>query len=266
MCWVTGNRLTLAISASLLAVCAAPVLAQEGASAAAGPSVSFSPVTGMPVPLQSVSGRFSSLNPLNQVDCPNQEVSGRVVSPTLILVKQINCGEPVHESLLVNVKLRNPADAAQMVKGRHVVMAGRLISAGEGSDPVDYLIVENAELVAGDPIDPSAPPAQAFTSDMVCQPPELDALARQLGSELCVQNTILENLAVTGPALETAAREPLRVSPQNTVRGDPNAITCRLDRGISDRHLSAIACARNSYWTWYKAEWREPMSSISAPP
>jgi hypothetical protein len=211
-------------------------------------------VTGIPAPLQSVSGRFSSLNPLNQVDCPNQEVSGRVVSPSLIQVKQISCGEPVHDSLLVNVKLNNPADAAQMVTGRHVVISGKLISEGDG-DPVDFLIVENAELVAEDPIDPSAPPAQAFTSYMMCHPPELDALARQLGSEMCVQNTIVANLAVTGPALETAARGPASVSPEDTVRGDPNAITCRLDHWISDRDLPDIACARNSYWAWYKAEW-----------
>jgi hypothetical protein len=255
MYWETGSRLTLAIGGFLLLACTAPVLAEVGAPAGGGPSVSFSPVTGIPAPLQSVSGRFSSLNPLHQVDCPNQEVSGRVVSPSLILVTQINCGEPVRDSLLVNVKLNNSADAGQMVTGRHVVITGRLKSAGESSDPGDYLIVENAELVAGDPIDPSAPPAQDFTSYMMCQPPELDALARQLGSELCVQNTIVADLAVTGPALETAARAPARVSPTDTVHGDPNAITCRLDHRISDRHLSGIACARNSYWTWYKAEW-----------
>jgi hypothetical protein len=266
MYWEKGSRLALAIGAVLLLVCAAPVPGQEGAPAAAGPSVAFSPVTGFPVPLQSVSGRFSSLNPLNEVDCPDQDVSGRVVSPSLILVKQLSCGEPVHDNLLVNVKLSNPADAAQMVMGRHVVITGRLKSAGEDSDPVDFLIAENARLVAGDPIDPSAPPAQAFTSYMMCQPPELDALARQLGSELCVQSTLVANLTETGPALESAARVPEKVSPQDTVRGDPNAITCRVDHGISDRHLSDIACARNSYWAWYKAEWREPMSPIAAPP
>jgi hypothetical protein len=263
MYWEKGSRLTLAIGALLLLVCAAPVQGQEGAPASAGASVAFSPVTGIPVPLQSVSGRFSSLNPLKQVDCPNQDVSGRVVSPSLILVKQLSCGEPVHDSLLVNVKLSNPADAAQMVMGRHVVISGRLKSAGDYHDPVDFLIVENARIVAGDPIDPAAPPAQAFTSYMMCQPPELDALAGQLGSELCVQSTIVANLKVTGPALEAAARTPAKVAPLDPVRGDPNAITCRVDHEISDRHLSDIACARNSYWAWYKEEWREePMSPI----
>jgi len=259
-------RLTLAMGAMLLLACPAPAPAQDGTPGAARPPVAFPQVTAVPVPLQSVSGRFSSLNPLNQVDCPYQEVSGRVVAPSLILVKQMACGEPGHDNLLVNVKLGNPADAAQMVTGRHVVIRGKFKSAQEDRDPVDFLIAENAELVAGDPIDPSAPPAQAFTSFMMCQPPELDVLARQLGKDLCVQSTIVANLTVTGPALETAAREPARVSPEDTVRGDPDAITCRLDHGVSDRHLSDIACARNSYWAWYKAKWRDPMSSITAPP
>ena len=266
MYWQTSGRIPLAIGALLLLICAAPSLVQGGAPAAAGPSVSFAPVTAIPTPLQSVSGRFSSLNPLNQVDCPSQEVSGRVVSPNLILVKQMACGEPGHDNLLVNVKLADPADKSQMVTGRHVVITGRFKSAQEDHDPVDFLIAENARLVTADPIDPSAQSAQAFTSYMMCQPPELDGLARGLGSDLCVQNTIVANLGVTAPALEIAAREPARVSPQATVPGAPDAISCRLDHGVSDRHLSDIACARNSYWAWYKAKWRDPNSSVPAPP
>ncbi len=272
-------RLTLAMGAMLLLAC--PVSAQDGAqngtpdgtqNGATGPArspVAFPQVTGVPVPLESVSGRFSSLNPLHQLDCPYNKVSGRVVSPSLILVKELACGRTPHDNLLVNVKFGNPADAAQMVMGRQVVITGRFKRAEEDRDSVfvaGFLIAEKAGVVAGDPIDPSAPPAQAFTSYMICQPPELDGLARQLGSELCVQNTIVADLTATGPALEAAARGPAKLPPQDTVPGDPGAISCRLDLGVSDRHLSAIACARNSYWAWYQEKWRDPASSKPAPP
>ncbi|HTC84432.1 MAG TPA: hypothetical protein VK683_08750 [Rhizomicrobium sp.] len=261
-------RLTLAGGALLLLVGPTSVLAQDGAPAA-GPPVAFAPVTGVPIPLQSVSGRFSSLNPLNQLSCPYKKVSGRVVSPRLMLVKEMACGRPGHDNLLVNVQLSNPADAAQMVTGRHVVITAKFKNAEEDRDPIfvaEFLIAEKAELVSGDPLDHSASPAQAFTSYLMCQAPELDALARQLGNELCVQSTIVANLTATGRALETAARAPANASPTDTVSGDPNAISCRFDPGVSDRHLSAIACARNSYWAWYQAKWRDPLSSTPAPP
>jgi hypothetical protein len=129
----------------------------------------------------------------------------------------------------------------------------------------DFVIAEQAAIAGGDPIDRSVPPAPALTSYMICQPPEMDALSRQLGSDLCVQNTIVANLTATGPALEAAARAPSKVSPEDMVSGDANAISCGLDPGVSDRHLTAIACARNSYWTWYKAL-RDPTFSTPAPP
>ena len=256
-------------SALLLMLFYSSAVLAQGSAPAAGPPVAFPQVAGVPIPLQSVSGRFSSLNPLNQLNCPYKKVNGRVVSPRLILVREMACGRPGHDNVLVNVQFSNPADAVQMVTGRHVVITGRFKNAEEDRDPIfvaQFLIAENAELVTGDPIDRSAPPAQAFTSYMMCQPPELDALARQLGRELCVQSTIVANLTVTGPALETAARGPAKVSPEDTAPGDSNAISCRLDPGVSDRHLSAIACARNSYWAWYQAKWRDPLSSIPAPP
>ena len=93
------------------------------------------------------------------------------------------CGEPGHDNLPVNVKLSNPADAVQMVTGRHVVITGRFKSAQEDHDPVDFLIADSAELVTEDPIDPSAPPAQAFTSYMMCQPPELELALHGLMAE-----------------------------------------------------------------------------------
>jgi hypothetical protein len=254
--------------ALLLLVCPGLVLAQSGASPA-GPPVAFPQVTGIPIPLQSVSGRYSSLSPLNQFNCPYKKVSGRVVSPRLLLVKEMVCGRPGHDNVLLNVRFSNPTDTAEMVVGRRVVITARFKNAEEDRDPVfvaEFLIAENAKLVTGDPIDPSSAPAPAFTSYMMCQPPELDRLAGQLGSELCVQSTITANLTATRLALETAAREPAKLSPEDTVPGDPDTISCRLDSGVSDRHLSAIACARNNYWAWYQAKWRDPLSSIAAPP
>lgn len=244
--------------------CSAQAWAQGGAPAAA-----FAQVTGVPIPLQSVSGRFSSLNPLNQHDCPYKRITGRVVSPRLIMVRDMSCGRPGHDNLLVNVQFSNAADAVQMVPGRRVTITAKFKSAEEDRNPVfvaEFLIAENAEFVEGDPLRRSAPPAQAFTSYMMCQPPELDALASRLGKELCVQNTIVANLAATATTLETAARTPAKLSPEETVPGDPNTISCRFDPGVSDRHLPAVACARGSYWAWYKAKWGDPLSSTPAPP
>jgi hypothetical protein len=242
-------------------------LAQDGASSV--PSAAFPQVTAAPIPLQSASGRFSSLNPSNRRNCSFNKVTGRVVSTRLIMVKEMNCGRPGHDNVLVNVQLSNPADAVQMVTGRRVAITARFKSAQEDRDPrffAEFLIAEKAEFVTDDPLDRSAPPSQAFTSYMICQPPELDALARQLGNELCVQNTIVADLTKRNPALETAARTPAEVPPEDTVSGDPDAISCRLDPKRSDAHLPAIACARNNYWAWYKAKWDDPLSPTPAPP
>lgn len=240
-------------------------LAQAGAPV--GPPIaSFAPVT--PIPLQSASGRFSSLYPSNQLSCPYKKVTGRVVSPRLIMVKEMSCGRRGHDNVLVNVQLANPVDAAQMVPGRRVTVTARFKSAEEDRDPLffaEFLIAEDA-VVTADPSDRSTAPAQAFTSYMLCQAPELDALSRKLGKELCVQNTLLANLTTTGSALETAARAPAKLSPEDAVSGDPNTITCRFDPGLSDRLLPAIACARGSYWAWYRAKWDAPWSATPAPP
>jgi hypothetical protein len=251
-----------AVGALALLVCPAPVLAQ------AAPSAAFAQVTGVPIPLNSVSGRFSSLNPVNQQDCRYKRVSGRVVSPRLILVKDMSCGRPGHDNVLVNVQFSDPADAAQMVTGRRVTIAATFKHAEEDRDPVfvaEFLIAEKAKFVTGDRLDTSAPPVPAFTSYMLCQPPELDALAGRLGHEMCVQNTVVADLAGWGPSLEAAARTPAKLKPEETMPGDANAISCRLDPGVSDRQLPAIACARNSYWAWYKAKWGDPLDSTLAP-
>jgi hypothetical protein len=244
-------------------------LAQSAASAAGanGPSVSFPSLTAIPVPYQSISGRWSSLNPPNRSPCSYNKVIGRVVSTRLILAENLGCQNIVPGDRLVNVELSNPADAMQMVTGRLVAITARFVIAREHRVPeAEYYIAEKAEVVAGSP---RTAPTSAFMSYMLCQAPELDMLAKELGSELCVQSTLLENLSVTNPGLETAARMPAKLSPNDTAPGGPDAITCRLDPGLSSLHLQAIACARNSYWAWYRVTWNSPLSSIgrsAAPP
>lgn len=235
------------------------------AQAPAGP-VAFAAVTGVPTPFQSVSGQFSSLNPIHRRNCLTGQVTGRVVSPRLIMVDQKFCGPGQSDNVLVNVEFKNPADAGQMIVGRRVTIAATITSAEEDRNAVFYalyLIAQKAVLVLADP---PAPPVPAFTSYMICQPPELDAMAAKLGHDLCVQNTIVANLGVMGPALESAARAPTNVPVEDAVSGDPNAITCRLDLERSDIHLPAIACARDSYWDWYKTKWRDYQFQTPAPP
>jgi hypothetical protein len=259
----------IALFAALLSPCVA--LAQSAPSANAGEndlSVSLPSVTEIPIPLQSTSGRFSSLNPPHQLHCPYySKVIGHVVSQRLIIVDQMDCqGRGQTQNVMVNVELANPTDIAQMITGRRIAITAIFRSAWErrtSEFTADYLIAQKAEVVAGDPVVRGAP---AFTSYMICQPPRLDALAAKLGSELCVQSTLVADLAATGPAIETAARTPAHVSPDDVISGDPDAITCRIDPGNSDRQLSAIACARNSYWIWYKAKWHAPLSPVPAPP
>jgi hypothetical protein len=95
---------------------------------------------------------------------------------------------------------------------------------------------------------------------MICQPPELDALAQRLGSELCVQNTLLDSGWL--PVLEQAARR----TGAGPDASDPNAIICRPDQERSDLNLPALACARGSYWAWYESKWRDYLLSVAAPP
>ena len=253
----------LILAAGALPLLFSPALAQN---VLGGGPVAFAPVTAVPIPLQSTSGRFSSLNPTNRRNCPGKQQTGRVVSARLIMVDEMSCGRGQSGNVLVNVEFNNPADTAQMVVGSRVTIAGAFKSAEEARTDrfyADYLIVEKARLVAAAP---RAAPAPAFTSYMICQPPELDALAGQLGRELCVQSTLVANLAATRPVLEAAARAPANLSPTDEVSGDPNAIICRPDFERSDLHLSALACARGSYWIWYEAKWRYRLFWTFAPP
>jgi hypothetical protein len=53
----------------------------------------------------------------------------------------------------------------------------------------------------------------------------------------------------------------------NVVSGDPAAISCWLDPEHTDAHLqSAVACARNRYWTWWVAKQRNPLLLGQAAP
>ena len=245
----------VALCALFCLVCSAPALAQG--------SVAFAPVGGLPEPLQSVSGRFSSLNPGNRHDCALSTITGRVVSQRLVMADEADCGQKETGNVLVNVELANPSDAQEMAAGSRVVINAKFVSGEErrsGPFSAFFVIAQNASVAATAPSAASG----AFTSAMLCQPPELDALSAKLGSELCVQSTLVGDLPVAGPALEQAARAPSNLSPGDRASGDPNAISCRVDREHSALHLKAIACARNSYWAWYSEKWHD--SSFLTPP
>jgi hypothetical protein len=247
----------------LMLFCPAPALAQ--ADTPPGPPVAFAPVTAVPIPLASTSGRFNSLNPRDQSLCRNSDVTGRVVSTRLIQLNNFVCknyglydGCCDLVNVLMNVRFSDPGDTPKMVVGTNVTIQGIFKSAREphGGYLVFFLIAENAKILSRDPPDRSATLAGPTTSFIRCQPPELDALASQLGRELCVQSTIMANLTVAGPALETAARAPSLDSPGGAASGDPSVITCRLDPERTDAHLSAMACARNNYWAWWSIKHR----------
>lgn len=242
-----------------LAVCALLMLG-DVALAQDGP-VAFPQVTAMPTPYQSTSGRFSSLNPVNRTACPNRRVTGRVVSARLIMVGEGFCGRGRSGNILVNVEFADPAQERQMVVGRQVTITAAFQNAEEARTDefyANYLIAERAVLVSAGPL---VAPTHAFTSYMICQPPELDALAQKLGSEMCVQNTLLESGWL--PALEQAARE---MGQADSNSGDPHAIICRPDRERSDLNLPAVTCARASYWAWYESKWRDYLLAAAAPP
>ena len=108
-------------------------------------------------------------------------------------------------------------------------------------------------------------PVDAFGSQgesrIVCRPPQLVELAKRMGRNLCVQNSILANLKATGPALEAAARAFAEHRPGNTLSGSPDAISCRqMNQAFT---VSDLTCAQNSYWT----SPRPPLpGSFSVPP
>lgn len=260
------NNLLQILNVALLVTVLSPAELLAQPSTSEGPAVAFAQVTDIPVSLQSISGRFSSLNPTKRVSCRNKQVVGRVVSATLIMVDEKFCGRG-QTGVLVNVQFSKPVDASRMVFGSRVTVRAVFRTADEDRNGVFYanfLIAEKAQLIDESP--PSGP-VPAFMSYVICQPPELDALAAKIGSELCVQNTVVENLSTTRSALEAATSSLVDASPTGTEHSDPSAITCRRDLERSDIHLSSIACARGSYWAWWAdAQSREDRYWTPAPP
>lgn len=233
-----------------------PAAALAQASAPGGTSVLLPQVTMRPIPVVSTSGRFSSLNPPDKILCRNNSVTGHVVSPHLIQIDRIGCELPggdyagccgVMHNVLMNVALAMLADRAKMIAGTTVTLKGFFVMAQEmhGSYNVSFLLGANAGILDSTPPDPSAAPV-SMTSYMMCQAPQMDALAQKLGSELCVQSSLLLNPAASGAALEAAA-----AAPDAAPSGDADTISCRQDLERSDLHLPAIACARHSYWDWW---------------
>ena len=145
-----------------------------------------------------------------------------------------------------------PADRARIITGATVTLKGLFVMALEahGTYNVSFLLGGNAVIVDSTPPDPSAAPGP-MTSYMVCQAPEMDALAQKLGSELCVQSSLLLNLPASSAALHAAA-----AAPDTAASGDADAVSCRHDPERSDLHLPAIACARGSYWDWWSIKHR----------
>jgi hypothetical protein len=142
----------------------------------------------------------------------------------------------------MNVRLADPADAGKMQPGKIVRLGGNFLVARERS--VDYLTVENAKVLEIDPLTTEEPTKEL--SLLLCQPPQLVELSKQLGRRLCVQSDIVANLDVAGPDLHAAARSLLGQAARNERSDDPNAITCK--KRIYVRLPSSVTCAFNSYW------------------
>jgi beta-lactamase regulating signal transducer with metallopeptidase domain len=196
--------------------------------------------------------------------CNNRGVFGRVISSKAIQMQGFRCfleenpgnnGSPVSSArdlsfgscpdastqsefgnrqcrfdVAMNVRLADLDDAAKMQAGKMVRLAGDFRVTRKTN--VDYLTVENASV--------SVP-------SLECQPPELDALSKELG-RLCVQSDILANLNVTRPALEAAARALVGHLVRDESSGDPDAIICH--KRVYVRLPSSLTCAHNDYWAF----------------
>jgi len=139
--------------------------------------------------------------------------------------------------LTMKVQLADPADAGKMQMNRIVRLGGDVRVTTQ--DHADELTVENARVLQVDPFGLSR---QAVK----CQPPELAEISKRVGHRLCVQNDVLANLNVAGPALQAAAGAPVHDPVANKPSGDADAITCR-QYGIG---IQPLNCAYNSYWVW----------------
>ena len=218
-----------------------------------------------PVPVVSTSGRFSSPDPQTKPDrvlfCRKDTVPGRVISDTLVLVPQFQCGN-IEElgaiglrltNAVMNVQFSDPTERSKMNVGAGVFINADFVVAFEhhGTYGVSFLIAKNAALTVGAPPEPSTGPARPITSYIVCRAPAMESLSVRLGKEICIQSSLLDQLSTLEPAVEAAAATPVDETPGDSGSAEPNGITCRTDPERTDLRLSTIACARNYYWAWW---------------
>jgi hypothetical protein len=130
---------------------------------------------------------------------------------------------------------------------RHVLLA-LLVGAGLTAS---VLTVTGQQSTGNRAIESREPRRTGLPPYLNCERPELAALAKELGHRLCVQNDIVTNLNVRGPALESAARAFLSQPWKAETSTDPRAIICRNDYGATDEGdvpVHNLTCAYFSYW------------------
>lgn len=205
--------------------------------------------------------------------CRNHNATGRVIAPEGIQMPGFQCdltnlgngddatfpirlghfgeyfGRPNKQAdITMRVKLADAADAGKMQAGGRVTVSGD-IRVTKFRDGRYFLAMTDAKVVWVDPFDRTAAPVPSGTGFIVCDPPELVALSKQVGRRLCAQNDIVNNLGATGPTLAEAASSLVRYPEANASADDPNAITCRQPKNqTSSRVLPPVTCAHNSYW------------------
>jgi hypothetical protein len=170
-----------------------------------------------PMPSNASSDATSST-----FSCRNRNVTGRVIAPDGIQMPGFRCalgqtgnsedptpivalGKPGHAGnpgITMRVQLADAADAGKMQRGQLVTMTGTIHVTKFGNGHY-FLAMTDAKV---DWVDPFHRTAAPDTGTIVCDPPELVALSKQVGRRLCAQNDIVNNLGTTGPTLAEAAR------------------------------------------------------------
>lgn len=213
--------------------------------------------------------------------CQNHSATGRAISPEGIQMAGFQCdltgngnngdgtnillGRFRHtkgqSDVTMRVQLANAADAGKMQPGKLVKITGdiRVIKFGNGRY---FLAMADAKVVWVDPFDRTAAPVPSGTGFIVCGPPQLMAISKQVGRRLCAQNDIVANLNATGQALSEAVRSLVLYPQADDLAGDPDAITCRQSENQTNTRLQPrVTCAHNSYWAFLaqqKAKMSQP--------
>jgi hypothetical protein len=114
-----------------------------------------------------------------------------------------------------------------------------------------------ASVQTATPEQPDADQQIAGLIGIVCEPPQVVKLSKQVNRRVCVQKDILANLREKSPALEVAARSPVKFMREDKLSSDPSAVTCQQTIAEAFSRLSRprLNCAHNSYRL---AEAREP--------